>query len=168
MYQRERHRSGSSGHASRTPARRGAAAVLALQRMIGNHGTTQLIARDRKKGKKNKGNFARSVTVEKLGEIEVVGGNIEDWRGKKTPNDLLLTTTKGEHSDELKKLADNKTKLSSLEIHVVVGENTMLTITFTPARVMGYEASTDGKTESWKVVDFEGVHREQLSIGKAR
>jgi hypothetical protein len=170
MYQRRRHRESTEEEEAATPPRRGAEAVLALQRMIGNRGTTRVIARDRKRSSKKKvGGFERSVTIEKLGRLEITGGNIDDWKTK-ILDDLQVTTRKGDHSEDLKKMADAKggTKLKSLEVTVVTGENVWMKITFTPARIVDYSASADGKTESWRVVDFQGVHREQTSIGTAR
>jgi hypothetical protein len=166
MYQRQRHRSRTPGEAPTAVPRRGTDAVLALQRLIGNRGTTRVIARDRRR-QKNAGTFARSVTVGALGQIEITGGNVDDWKTKLL-DDLTLTTTKGEHSEELKKMADNKTKLDTLKVSVVTGANQWMIITFTPARIIGYTADADDKTESWKVVDFQKVHRETTSIGKPR
>jgi hypothetical protein len=162
MYQREHDRNIAPGQTGRT--RRGAHPVLALQRLIGNRGTTQLLARQ----KKNKGTFANSVKFGKLAPIEIKGGNVADWVAKKDPENLVLTTTKGKHSDELKRMSDSRERIDTLTVQSVVGENTLVVITFSHARIKGYTADGPGKTEDWQVVDFDAVHRETTSIGKAR
>src|SRR5215217_3163717 len=78
--------------------RRSASPVLALQRAIGNRGTTRLLAR-----KGGDGTLENSVRIGKLGPIEITESNIADWIGKKgNADDLIVTTAKGKHSDELK------------------------------------------------------------------
>jgi hypothetical protein len=57
--------------------RRSAHPVLALQRLIGNRGTVQVLARD-----KNRPSFEHSVKVGKLGPVEIKGGNIGDSSGR--------------------------------------------------------------------------------------
>ena len=147
-----------------TRPRRNVHPVLALQRLIGNRGTTRVLARQ----KKNKGQFEHSVKFGKVGPIEIKGGNVADWVAKKTPDDLVLTTTKGKHSDELKRMSESKERIEKLTVQSVVGENTFVVITFSNARIRGYSAEGSDKTEDWKVVDFDAVHRETTSIGKAR
>ena len=117
---------------------------------------------------KNKAQFEHSVKFGKVGPIEIKGGNVKDWvaRGK-TPDDLILTTTKGKHSDKLKAMSDSRERIETLTVSSVVGENTIMVITFSNARIKGYTAGED-KTEDWKVVDFDAVHRESTSIGAAR
>jgi hypothetical protein len=157
MYQRDRHRAGTPG---RTPLpRRAGNPVLALQRFIGNRGTAQLIAREAK----NKANFERGVVVDGLGPIEIKGGNVDDWLKGNPPEELVLTTVKGKHSDKLKGM----TKVDVLKVNVVIGENTILVITIKHGRIRDY-AADEGKTESWKLVGFDDVHRDKTSIGKAR
>jgi len=139
-------------------------AVLALQRAIGNHGTTRVLARDKDKNK-NRPSFEHGVKVGKLGPIEITGGNIADWAAKKTPDDLKVISTKGAHSDELKHLFDSKARIETVETDSVVGENTLLTITFKSCRIRRY--SLDGDTEDW-MIEFESAKRQSLSIGTAR
>jgi hypothetical protein len=144
--------------------RRDAHPVLALQRLIGNRGTVQVLARQ-----KNSAQFEHSIKVGKLGPIEVKGGNIADWLAKKDPETLVVTSTKGKHSDELKRMSDDKTRIDTITVTSVVGENSIVVITFSHARIKGYAAADgSGKTEDWKVVDFDAVHREKTSIGAAR
>jgi hypothetical protein len=156
MYQRDRLGTGTPG---RTPLpRRAGNPVLALQRFIGNRGTSQVIARE-----KNKANFERSVKVDGLGPIEIKGGNVDEWKKGNPPEKLILTTTKGKHSDKLK----STTRVDVLTINIIVGENTYLTITVKHGRIKDY-TDDGGKTESWMLVGFDDVHRESLAIGKAR
>ena len=163
MYQRDHDRSSAPGQTGRP--RRGAHPVLALQRLIGNRGTTQLLARQKKK---NKATFEHSVKFGKLALIEIKGGNVGEWVAKKNPENLVLTTTKGKHSGELKRISDSKERIETLTVQSLVGENTFVVITFSHARIKGYAAEGTGETEDWQVVDFDAVHRETTSIGKAR
>src|SRR3954454_14191437 len=101
MHQRDHDRTSASGRSHAAPRRR-AHPVVALQRLIGNRGTTRVLARDKKK---NAANFARSVQFGKFGPIEVKGGTLDDWLGTETPDALTLTTVKGKQSDELKRLS---------------------------------------------------------------
>jgi hypothetical protein len=164
MYQRDHDRRSEPGQPrSHTPLpRRRTHPVLALQRLIGNRATTRVLARD-----KNRPSFEHSVKVGKLPLIEIKGGNVGDWLAGKVPENLVLTTTKGKHSDELKRMSDSKTRLDIIEVQLVVGENSIMVMTFKPARITDY-AADEGKTEQWKVVDFETVKRAKTSIGAAR
>ena len=163
MYQRIHERFTEPGRARRTLPRRGADAVLQLQRMIGNQRTTRVLARDKKK---NEATYKNSVRVGELGPIEIKDGNLAEWQeGKEAPDVLTLTTTKGKHSDKLKKLAEGKDR-NTVEVQLIVGQNGWLQITITNARVRRYSA--DGETESWQVFDFEAVARKRTSIGKFR
>jgi hypothetical protein len=163
MYQRDHQRSSGPSHAGLP--RRAAHPVVALQRLIGNRGTTRLLARDKKK---NAANFARSVQFGKFGPIEVKSGsgNVEDWLGTASPDNLDLTTVKGKHSDELKQLSGSKTRIDKLVLSAVSGQNTMVTITLSHVLVKNY--TDDGKTESWRVTDYDAAHRDKVSIGAAR
>jgi hypothetical protein len=163
MYQRDLDRRTDPGRPRPAPPPRNAG-LLALQRAIGNRGTMRLLAR---KGGKNAANFERSVKVGTLGPIEIKGGNVDDWVAKKNPEDLVLTTTKGKHSDALKRMAGSKDKIDTVQVQVIVGQNTFVVITFSHARIKGY-AADDGKTEQWKVVDFDAVHTDRTAIGAAR
>jgi hypothetical protein len=166
MYQRDHDRRSELGRLRSHPAlpRRDAHPVLALQRLIGNRATTRVLARD-----KNRAQFKNSIKVGKVGPIEIKGGNLDDWLAKKDPETLVLTTTKGDHSDKLKGMSDDKTRIDTITVTSVVGENSIVVITFSHARIKGYAAADgSGKTEDWKVVDFDAVHREKTSIGAAR
>ena len=163
MYQRIHERITEPGRAHRTLPRRGADAVLQLQRMIGNQRTTRVLARDKKK---NKATYENSIRVGGLGPIEITDGNLADWKeGKEAPAVLTLTTTTGKHSDKLKKLAEGKDR-NTVEVQMIVGENSWLQITIKNARVRRYSA--DGETESWQVFDFDAVARKRTSIGTHR
>jgi hypothetical protein len=163
MYQRYHDRDGEPGEPRPHPAqRRSAHPVLALQRAIGNRGTARVLARD--KGK-NRPSFEHSVKIGKLGPIEIKGGNIAEWAAKKNPEGLNVVSAKGKHSKALKGMFDGKTRLDSVVTSSVVGENTLVTITFTNCRIAHY--ALDGDTEEW-TVEFTGAARESLSIGAAR
>src|SRR3954469_4782449 len=165
MEQRHQDARGAPGRtASHGSLPRRAHPVVALQRLIGNRGTTQVLARDKKK---NAANFARSVQFGKFAPIEVKGGNLDDWVGTKSPDEIVLTTVKGKQSDELKRLSGSRTRVDKLVISAVSGENTMITITFSHVLIKDY-AGDGGKTEDWRVTDFDAVHRDRVSIGAAR
>jgi len=151
MYQRDHDRRSEPGQtrSRRALPRRRAHPVLALQRLIGNRATTRVLARD-----KNRGTFEHGVKIGKLGPIEITGGNIGDWIAKKDPENLVLTTVKGKHSDELKRMSESKARIDTIEVQSVVGENSIVVITFKNARIKGYAADGAGKTEDWKVVDL--------------
>ena len=162
MHQRYENRSRDAGQRRPDPPlpRNSVNAVLELQRTIGNRGTAQVLARD-----KNRPNFEHSAKIGKLGPIEITGGNIADWAAKKDPDDLELITVKGKHSDELKRLFEGKERIDTLETTSVVGENTLVTITFTSCRIKRYSGA--GDKDEWTVV-FAGAKRQTLSIGAAR
>ena len=168
MYQREYHRSGGRGQA-RPPATvpaRGANPVLALQRVLGNRDTARLLAR---KGGSSHGTFEHSVQIGKLGPIEVKESNVDAWTGKGADaDDLTMTTVKGKHSDELKRLADAKTRLDSIAVQSITGQNSWVIVTFKNARIRGYELDASGDTEHWKAVGFDDVDIERTSIGMPR
>jgi hypothetical protein len=165
MHQREHERSRQPGQTRAEPPlpHQSANAVLALQRTIGNRSTTEVLARDSKD--KNRPNFPHSVKFGKFGPIEIKGGNIEEWAAKKTPDYLKVVSAKGKHSDELKRLFDSKGKIDTLVTTSVVGENSLVTITFKSCHIKRY--SLDGEQEEW-TVEYEGANRETLSIGHAR
>jgi hypothetical protein len=82
--------------------------VLALQCALGNRGTIRVLAR---KGGSGRGTFENSVRIGKLGPIEITESNIADWIGKKADaDDLIVTTVKGKHSGELKRMSDSKAR----------------------------------------------------------
>lgn len=171
MFQRLLDRSSTAGRNRSGSGRRDTHPVLALQRLIGNHRTTQVIARDRKKGgeraKKKEATLAHQVRVGDLGPIEIEPGAVADWVAKKKDaGDPVVSSKTGEHSEQLKALADKKGKIDKIEFQEIVGENTWVIIRFRNARIRGY--SVDGETEHWTVVGYDEVNREQTSIGKAR
>jgi hypothetical protein len=164
MYQRYHHRRGEPGERRPDPwlPRRNVDAVLALQQAIGNRGTTQVLAREQDK---NRPSFEHSVKIGKLGPIEITGGNVGDWAAKKDPDGLTVISVNGKHSNELKRLFDSKARIDSVETASVVGENSLVTITFKNCRIRRY--STDDKNEEW-TVEFESAKRQTLSIGAPR
>src|ERR1700753_847835 len=113
MSHRDHDRSSLPGQ-GRTPgalSRRSGSPVLALQRAIGNRGTSQVLARQ----PTGKGTFEHSVQIGKLGPIEITDSNIDAWVvNKDGADDLVLTTVKGKHSAELKQMADSRTKIDKL------------------------------------------------------
>jgi hypothetical protein len=154
------------GRSRALPPRRGGGPVLALQRSLGNRATAQLLAR---KGAGSHGTFENSVQIGKLGPIEITQSNIGDWIAHKSSAfDLEVTTVKGKHSDELKQTADGKTKIDSMQVQALTGENSWVIVTFRHAILRGYAADSAGKTEQWKATDFDAVHIERTSIGKPR
>jgi hypothetical protein len=164
MYQRDHGRRREPGQTRRDPplSPRGADAVLALQRAIGNQGTVRVLARE---PDKNRPSFEHSVKIGKLGPIEITGGNIGDWAAKQTPNDLKVLSAKGKHSDELKRLFEGKARIDTVETNSVVGENSLVTITFANCRIKRY--SLDGDKEEW-TVEFDSAKRQTLAIGAPR
>ena len=170
MFQRLLDRSSTAGRHRSGSGRRDTHPVLALQRLIGNHRTTQVIARDRKRGGGNKkqATLAYQVRVGDLGPIAIEPGAVADWIAKKkNAGDPVVSSKKGDHSEKLKALAaDKKGKIDKIEFQEIVGENTWIIVRFRNARIRGY--SVDGETERWTVVDYDEVNTEQTSIGKAR
>jgi hypothetical protein len=165
MYQRDHDRSSAPGQtrSPTAPSRRSAHPVLALQRLIGNRGTTRVLARQ--KGART---FPNSVRIGKLDPIEIKESNIADWIGKKNPETLTVTTAKGKKSSEaVKRRSDDKTR-GDIEVTSVSGENSFVKVTFRNARIKGYTADPSGETEQWTVTDFETVNIERISIGKQR
>jgi hypothetical protein len=169
MAQRDHDRGRQPGEGrSRAASRRGGdGPVLALQRSLGNRATAQLLSRKGAGG--NKGTFENSVQIGKLGPIEITQSNIGDWIAhKSSAQDLLLTTATGKHSSELKQMADGKTKVDSLQVQAIIGENSWVIVTFSHAVIRDYNVDATGKTEQWKAVDFDAVHIDRTSIGKPR
>lgn len=168
MYQRDHDLTSDPGQTRQRPlSRRGAHPVLALQRLIGNRATTRLLAR-KDGAKKNKGTMENSIKIGKLGSIEIKGGNIADWVAKKVPEKLIVTSTKGKHSTKLKGLSDDGTRFDKIDLQAITGANSWLVITFKNARVADYTFDESTNTESWKLVEFDGVHFESTSIGVPR
>ena len=96
--------------------------------------------------------------------IEVAGGNIAAWGAGEVPEALEVTSVKGRHSAELERLSKERTRIKSLTLTVAAANKSgqeldmgSLAIEVNNARIKGYDV--DGKAESWRVADFDGVHR---------
>jgi hypothetical protein len=144
--------------ASDRPGRRASNPVHALQRAVGNRAVSQMLARKPSSAAGNP-----TVQIGKLA-IEVSGGNIAAWAAGEVPDALDVTSLKGRHSPELERLSKQRSRINSLTLTVAAANKSgqeldmgSLAIEFTNGRVRGYEV--DGKTESWQVGDFDGVHR---------
>ena len=169
MAQRDQDRGtqAGQGRSPAAPSRRGRSPVLALQRSLGNRATTQLLAR--KGAGHNKATFENSVKIGKLGPLEITQSNIGDWiADKSSAQDLLITTAAGQHSGELKRMADGTTKVDTLQVQVLTGENSWVIVTFSHAVIRDYTADASGKTEQWRATGFDAVHIERTSIGTPR
>ena len=161
----DRKRAPGQGRAQSGVPRRAGSPVLALQRAIGNRATTQVLAR---KGP-GKGTFEHSVQIGKLGPIEIVDSNIDAWvKNKDGADDLIVTTIKGKHSQELKRLSEGKTKIDTIEVSSITGQNSWMIVSFGHAQIRGYEEDPSGKTEQWKAVGFDTVNIKRTSIGTPR
>jgi hypothetical protein len=145
--------------------RRTASPVLALQRALGNRRTTRVLAR---KGDPGPGTFEHSVRIGKLGPIEISDSNIADWTGKKDVNDLIVTTVKGKHSDELQRMSDGRTRIENIAVQSITGQNTWVIVTFKNAVIKDYAPDPSGKTERWRATQFDAVDIKRTSIGTPR
>ena len=142
------------------PGRRTHNPVLALQQTVGNRAVGQMLAR--------KSSTNPTVQIGKLA-IEVGGGNIAAWAAGEVPEALEVTSEKGRHSAELERLSKERTRIKSLTLTVAAANKSSgqvldmgsLAIEFTSARIKRY--GVDGKTESWQVADFDGVHRTKIT-----
>jgi hypothetical protein len=163
MSQRDYDRSGGPGRAGSHAAlpRR----VLALQRAVGNRGTARVLAR---KDAPGQATFEHSVRIGKLGPIEISDSNIADWIGKKDVNDLIVTTVKGKHSDELQRMADGRTRIESIAVQSITGQNSWVIITFKNAVIKDYAPDPSGKGERWRATGFDAVDIKRTSIGAPR
>jgi hypothetical protein len=154
----------------RQPAtqRRTAGPVAELQRSLGgNQATASVLAR--KGVKKNKGTFEHSVRIGKLGPIEIKDSNVADWTSSKNgAGDLVVATATGKHSDELKKMADGNSRIETLEVTSVTGQNTWVVLMFKHGLIADYEADKSARTEKWKLSRFDAVDIKRLAIGAAR
>jgi uncharacterized membrane protein YebE (DUF533 family) len=130
--------------------------VLVLQQAVGNRAVGQMLAR--------KSSTKPTIQIGKLA-IGVAGGNIAAWAAGEVPEALEVTSEKGRQSPELERLSKERTRIKSLTLTVAAANKSSgdvldmgsLAIEFTNARIKGY--GVDGKTESWQVADFDGVHR---------
>ncbi len=146
---------------SARPGRRANNPVLGLQQAVGNRAVGQMLARTPSASKNP------TIQIGKLA-IEVAGGNIAAWAAGEVPDVLELTSQKGRHSAELERLSKEHTRIKSLTLTVAAANKSgqdldmgSLAIEFTNARIKGY--GVDGKTESWQVGDFDGVHRTKIT-----
>lgn len=122
-----------------------------------------------RKGASGSRTFEHSVRIGKLGPIEISESNIAAWIGKKgDADDLVATTVKGEHSDELKRMSDGKARIATLEVQSIIGQNSWVVVTFKNAVIRGYAADPSGETESWKATRFDAVDIRRTSIGTPR
>jgi uncharacterized membrane protein YebE (DUF533 family) len=141
---------------SARPGRRANHPVLALQQAVGNRAVGQMLAR--------KSSTKPTIQIGKLA-IEVAGGNIAAWAAGEVPEAVEVTSEKGRHSPDLERLSKERTRIKSLTLTVAAANKSSgevldmgsLAIEFTNARIKAY--GIDGKTESWQVADFDGVHR---------
>lgn len=145
----------SSGGTHGVTRRSGRHSVLGLQQAVGNRAIGQVLAR--------KSDRKPILQIGKL-KIPVEGGNIAEWAKGEVPDALEVTSEKGRHSTELERLARERTRIESLTLTVAATGNTgeqlslgSLAIEITNARIKAYHV--DGKSESWRVADFSGVHR---------
>jgi len=154
---RERERVPSQGQRSGARRAEGSAyhGFLALQRAAGNRAVGQVVAREAA--------ATGTVQIGKL-KVSVTGGNLAAWAGGDVPGSLEVTSQKGSHSATLKRLADDRTKIDSLSVTVAApnqgGQQLdlgSLVIQITNGRIRAYDV--DGTTESWRLADFDGVHR---------
>jgi hypothetical protein len=132
--------------------------VLELQRTAGNRAVGQLLAR--------KGAATTTGPTIKLGKfsIDVSGGNIGAWAaGGDVPDALDVTSHKGQHSAQLEHLSKEHTRTTlTLTVadpgkggeHLDLGS---LAIEIVNAHIKSY--AVDGDAESWRVADFDAVHR---------
>ncbi|HEY7077547.1 MAG TPA: hypothetical protein VH418_19350 [Solirubrobacteraceae bacterium] len=140
--------------------------VAELQRSLGgNQATASVLAR---KPVKTKGTFEHSVRIGKLGPVEIKESNVSDWTsGKSGASDLVITTAKGKHSEELKRMAGGS-RVDSIEVTTVTGQNTWIVVTFRHGLIRDYEEDSSAKTETWKLTRFDAVDIKRLAIGAAR
>ena len=163
MYRdRERAARPRSKGTSARPSRSTSEPVLSLQEAVGNRAFGQILARDKAK--------ARKPTV-KIGKhsIEVAGNTAEWLAAKDAPESLDVTSQKGKHSAELARLFKEGTKIKLLTLTVPSGNESSgqdldigaVAIEIKNGKITSY--SVDGKTESWQVAGFEGVHRTKVT-----
>jgi hypothetical protein len=149
--------------ASSSLPQRSADPVLELQRSAGNAAVARMLAR----APTAKGTTG-SVHIGGVGDIQVTGGNLEEWAGKGAPDAVEVASEKGKHSAKLEKLATARTKTDvkvtispphKEDEHLNVGGGIVLEIN--DARIKHY-AVEDG-TETWQVADFENVKRTKIT-----
>jgi hypothetical protein len=142
------------------PARRANNPVLALQQAAGNRAVAQMVARQPSASKTNP-----TVKIGKF-TIEVTGGNLGAWASAPkgdAPDKLMVTSEKGKHSAELARLFKDHTKIKLLTL-TVPSENksASLDLGSSVIEISGgviKKYDVDGKTETWEVADYTGVHK---------
>ena len=129
--------------------------LLTLQRTAGNRAVAMVVART--------ASATGTVQIGKLA-IKVIEGNLAKWAAGEVPDWLEVTSEKGSHSATLDRLSRERTKIDSLTLTTAPANKAgqqldlgALAIEFTNGRVKGYKV--DGTTESWRLSDFDGVHR---------
>jgi hypothetical protein len=143
-------------------ARHSANPVLGLQRQVGNRATGQLLARA--PAVKDNG----SVHIGKLPAIKIVGGNAGEWAAKKELRTLEVTSRKGRHSAGLKRLSGDGSKIPTLKVTTSLSDQSGQHLNFGTVELEFYNASiadytVEGNLETWRAVDFNGVHRTTIS-----
>jgi hypothetical protein len=156
----ERRRDGGRTPAAPLPLRREPHPVLALQRLIGNRATAQVLARAPA--------TTGSVHISGVGDIKVKGGNLQDWTGSTAPETVDVTSHKGRHSAKLEKLSGEQTRTDvkvtiapafNAGEHLNAGGGTTLEIK--GARIHDY-AAADG-AETWRLAEFTALHRTKVT-----
>ena len=129
--------------------------LLELQRTAGNRAVGVVVAR--------KAAATGTVQIGKL-TIKVADGNLAKWAAGEVPEELEVTSEKGSHSAALERMSRERTRIDSLTVTTAPANKAgqqldlgALAIEFTKARIKGY--AVDGTTESWRVSDFDAVHR---------
>ena len=155
-----RRREPARGQADATLGRRSSNPVLALQRSIGNRAVGQVLARDPLR--------TGTVQIAGVGQIKVKGGNLEQWTGAASLDTVEVTSHKGKHSAKLQKLANAGTR-TDVKVTIApankageqlnVGGGTLLEVS--AAHISDY--SVEDGIETWRVTDFQRVHRTQIT-----
>ena len=138
---------------------RNSSPVLALQRSIGNRAVAQVLARSAVR--------TGSIHIAGVGDVKVKGGNLDDWTGTRSFDTVEVTSQKGRHSRKLEQLANAGTR-SDVKVTIApanqageqlsVGGGTLLEIK--GARVSDYSVANG--VETWRVGDFQEVHRTKI------
>jgi hypothetical protein len=155
-----RRREPGRGQADAALGRRSSNPVLALQRSIGNRAVGQVLARDPLR--------TGTVQIAGVGQIKVKGGNLEQWTGAASLDTVEVTSHKGKHSAKLQKLANSGTR-TDVKVTIApankageqlnVGGGTLLEVS--AAHINDY--SVEDGIETWRVADFQRVHRTQIT-----
>jgi hypothetical protein len=161
MPDRDSHRRHQPAASQAPPAlrNRNSSPVLALQRSIGNRAVAQVLARSPVR--------TGSIQIAGVGDIKVKGGNLDDWTGTQSFDTVEVTSQKGRHSRKLEQLANAGTR-TDVKVTIApanqageqlsVGGGTLLEI----KRAHIAEYSVDNGVETWRVGDFQEVHRTKI------